>query len=103
MNHPSLREPLVRQALRQIVDPEIDCNIVDLGLIYGIAIDGPKVVVTMSLTTPGCPMQESIVGGVEVALLNLEGVEEVKVVVVWDPPWTPARMTEDGRRHTGVR
>jgi metal-sulfur cluster biosynthetic enzyme len=79
-------EPTIREALRQVADPELDCNIVDLGLVYGIAIDGTKVIVTMTLTTPGCPMHESIAWGVQSALLNLEGIEEVDVQLVWDPP-----------------
>lgn len=99
---PMIDEATIHQALHQIVDPEIDCNIVDLGLIYGIALDGVKVTVTMTLTTPGCPMHESIAWGVKCALLNLEGVEDVEVNVVWDPPWTPARMSDYGRERTGV-
>lgn len=95
-------EATLREALRQVVDPELDCNIMDLGLVYGLAIAGAKVTVTMTLTTPGCPMHESIAWGVKTALLNLEGVEDVEVNVVWDPPWTPARMSEFGRERTGV-
>ena len=74
----------------------------DLGLVYGIVIDGAKITVTMTLTTPGCPMHESIAWGVKCALLNLAGVEEVDVQVVWEPPWTPARMSERGREQAGV-
>ncbi len=99
---PMIDEATLREALRLVVDPEIDCNIVDLGLIYGIAIDGAKVTATMTLTTAGCPMHESIAWGVKCALLNLEGVEDVEVNVVWDPPWTPARMSDYGRERTGV-
>ena len=95
-------EATLRDTLRQVVDPELDCNIVDLGLVYGIAIDGGKVTVLMTLTTRGCPMHESIAGGVKTALLNLEGVDDVAVNVVWDPPWSPARMSEYGRERTGV-
>jgi metal-sulfur cluster biosynthetic enzyme len=95
-------EATIREALRQVVDPELDCNIVDLGLVYGIAIDGAKVAVTMTLTTPGCPMHESIAWGVQSVVLNLEGVDEVDVQLVWDPPWTPARMSDHGRARTGV-
>jgi metal-sulfur cluster biosynthetic enzyme len=95
-------EATIRETLRQVVDPELDCNIVDLGLVYGIAITGAKVTVTMTLTTPGCPMHGSIAWGVQSALLNLEGVEEVDVQLVWDPPWTPARMSDHGREGTGV-
>ena len=92
----------IRHALRQVLDPELDCNIVDLGLVYGIAMDGAKVTVAMTLTTPGCPMHESIAWGVQSALLNLEGIDEVDVQLVWDPPWTPTRMSDCGRERTGV-
>ena len=98
-----LDEPLILETLRQVVDPEIDCNIVDLGLIYAIRIDGGKVSVQMPLTTQGCPMHESIAWGVKNALLNLEAVEEANVEIVWDPPWHPAMMTEKGRTRVGVR
>lgn len=95
-------EPTIREALRQVVDPEIDCNIVDLGLLYGIAIKGAKVIVTMTLTTPGCPMHESLCNGVQVALLSLDGVDDAEVELVWDPPWHPSMMTETGRVQSGA-
>ncbi len=97
-----VNELTIRETLRQVVDPELECNIVDLGLIYGIAIDGAKITVTMTLTTPGCPMHESIAWGVKTALLNIDGIDDVDVQVVWDPPWTPERMSEYGRERTGV-
>ena len=103
MQTTQLDEPLVLETLRQVVDPEIDCNIVDLGLIYGTQIDGRKVTVQMTLTTQGCPMHESIAWGVKNALLNLEAVEEAEVQIVWDPPWVPAMMTDYGRARIGVR
>jgi metal-sulfur cluster biosynthetic enzyme len=96
-------ENTVREALREVIDPELGCNIVDLGLVYRIAIDGAKVTVQMTLTTAGCPMQESLAWGVQSALLKLDGVEEVDVELVWDPPWSPNRMTEEGRARLGVR
>jgi metal-sulfur cluster biosynthetic enzyme len=74
---------------------------VDLGLIYGVAIEGGTISIQMTLTTPGCPMHESIAWGVKTALLNLEGVQEVEVDVVWDPPWDPSMMTEEGRGQVG--
>ena len=98
-----LDEPLILETLRQVVDPEIDCNIVDLGLIYSARIDGRKVTIQMTLTTPGCPMHESIAWGVKNALLNLEAVEEAEVEIVWDPPWNPAMMTDYGRDRVGLR
>ena len=103
MNAPQLDETLILETLRQVVDPEIDCNIVDLGLIYGTRIEGGKVTVQMTLTTQGCPMHESIAWGVKNALRNLEGVEEVEVEIVWDPPWHSAMMTDYGRARVGIR
>jgi metal-sulfur cluster biosynthetic enzyme len=87
----------VLETLQQVIDPEIGCNIVDLGLIYDVKIDGSKVQVTMTLTTPGCPMHESISQGAQIALLGLPGVNDAEIKVVWDPPWHPSMMTEQGR------
>ncbi len=95
-------EAAVMNVLRQIIDPELGCNIVDLGLVYSVAIAGGKVTVAMTLTTPGCPMHDSIRWGVRNALLELAGVTDVEVELVWDPPWHPSMMTEAGRAATGV-
>lgn len=103
MTAPSLDSALLWQTLKQVIDPEIDCNIVDLGLVYDIAITGSKVIITMTLTTPGCPMHESLARGVKNALLNLESVDDVEVRIVWDPPWTPDRMSDSAREHVGLR
>ena len=103
MNATQFDEPLILETLRQVVDPEIDCNIVDLGLIYGTQIEGRKVTIQMTLTTQGCPMHESIAWGVKNALLALEGVEEAEVEIVWDPPWNPAMMSDYGRARVGIR
>jgi metal-sulfur cluster biosynthetic enzyme len=92
-----LNEQIVLDALRQVIDPEIGCNIVDLGLIYGMAITGTKVTVQMTLTTPGCPMGESIAQGAQWALQGIEGGEDAAVEIVWDPPWNPSMMSEIGR------
>jgi metal-sulfur cluster biosynthetic enzyme len=97
-----LTEATVLETLRQVIDPELGCNIVDLGLIYSIAITGTKIEVTMTLTTPGCPMHESIRWGVQNALHNISGVDAAQVDLVWDPPWHPSMMTEFGRAATGV-
>ena len=96
-----ITEPLVLETLRQVFDPEIDCNIVDLGLIYGITINGSRVSVQMTLTTQGCPMHESIAHGVKMALLGIEGVDDADVALVGDPPWHPSMMTEAGRARAG--
>ena len=97
-----LNENVVFETLRQVIDPELNCNVVDLGLIYGVNIDGGKVQVLMTLTTPGCPMHESIAAGAQLALLRLDGVLDAEVRVVWDPPWHPAMMTDAGRAATGA-
>lgn len=102
MNAHPLTDELVLDTLRQVIDPEIGCNIVDLGLVYRFAYADGKLTVTMTLTTPGCPMHDSIAAGVKNILLTLEGVTEVEVEVVWDPPWHPSMMTETGRAMTGV-
>lgn len=98
-----INETAVRETLRQVIDPEIGWNIVDLGLIYNVAITEGVVTVTMTLTTPGCPMHDSISWGVKNALLNLEGVKDAEVAVVWDPTWHPAMMSEEARTALGVR
>lgn len=102
MTTTQITEATILETLRQVVDPEIGCNIVDLGLIYGVSINNSKASVTMTLTTPGCPMHESIRWGAQCALLNLEGVDEAGVEVVWDPPWHPSMMTNLGRAMTGT-
>jgi metal-sulfur cluster biosynthetic enzyme len=83
----------IEAALRTVIDPELGFNLVDLGLIYGIEVQGFKVIVRMTLTTRGCPMHQSLLWGVRRALLNLEPVEEVDVLLLWDPPWHPSLMS----------
>jgi metal-sulfur cluster biosynthetic enzyme len=102
MSTATLDERTVLETLRQVVDPEIDCNIVDLGLIYGVRIEGSKVTIQMTLTTPGCPMHESIAWGVKTALLNLERVQDAEVEIVWDPPWNPSMMSQYGQARVGL-
>ena len=92
-----LTEAVVLDALRQVLDPEIGMNIVELGLIYDVKIAGSGVHIAMTLTTAGCPMGESIRGGAEVALLNLPNVTEAQVNLVFDPPWHPGMICSGGR------
>lgn len=99
----TIQEDAIWSALRTVIDPEIGCNIVDLGLVYSFTVTGTKVSVMMTLTTPGCPMHESIAQGVQWALLGIEGCEDAEVQVVWDPPWSPAMMTERGRAACQMR
>ena len=82
-------EAAVLDALRQVIDPELGLNIVDLGLIYDVAIAGTSVRVAMTLTTAGCPMSESIRSGAEMALFSIPEVTEAHVELVFDPPWHP--------------
>lgn len=94
MNSILLTEIAVLHALRQVLDPEVGMNIVDLGLIYDVKIAGSGVRVAMTLTTAGCPMSESIRGGAELALLNLPGVTAAHVELVFDPPWHPGMISQ---------
>lgn len=93
---------LILEALKNVYDPELGVNIVDLGLIYGIDPEpDSKVLITMTLTTPGCPMHESIGMGVSAALDTVPGVNGGEIRIVWNPPWDPSMMTEDGKRELG--
>jgi metal-sulfur cluster biosynthetic enzyme len=100
----SLQEDVVREHLRTIVDPEININIVDLGLIYGIDIkEEGKVIVRMTLTSPACPMGAVIQAQVHQALVKLPWVKEPKVELVWTPMWDPRKMaSEDARMELGI-
>lgn len=88
----------VVEALRRVYDPELGINIVDLGLVYGVEEEEGRVQVTMTLTTPGCPVGQSILDGVGYVLSSLPGVTDIAVRVVWDPPWNPGMITQEIRR-----
>ena len=87
--------------LHLVYDPEIGINLVDLGLIYDLASDHGKVHVAMTLTIPGCPMSASMPPAVQRLLETIPGVNEVKVDLVWDPPWDQERITGEGKRELG--
>lgn len=90
-------------ALREIYDPEIPVNIYDLGLIYGVDVDDEAgVVVNMTLTTPNCPVAETMPGEVELRAASVPGVRDAEVNLVWDPPWTPENMTDEARLELGM-
>jgi FeS assembly SUF system protein len=90
-------------ALREIYDPEIPVNIYDLGLIYGVEIDtGGHAMVTMTLTTPHCPVAESMPGEVELRVSAVPGVRDAEVNLVWDPPWDPQKMSDDAKLELGM-
>lgn len=103
----ALTEEEVLSALKQCYDPEIPVNIVDLGLIYGIrfqSADGDQqdVAVDMTLTAQGCPAHVEIGQQVKARVEQLPGVRNVTVNVVWNPPWTPERLSADARKQLGI-
>ena len=85
------------EALRDVQDPEMPVSLVDLGLVYGLRREGGTVTVDLTFTAMGCPASEFIVSDVRERLLREPGVEDVRIEVVWDPPWSAARMTQEGR------
>ncbi len=97
-----LKEPVIA-ALRTIFDPEIPVNIYDLGLVYGIDIDEQgKVTIRMTLTAPACPFAATLPGQVEQAVKQVEGVSDVNVELVWDPPWSQERMSDEAKLQLGL-
>lgn len=87
--------------LRRVKDPELNLNIVDLGLVYDIVVEGADVRIDMSLTSPGCPSGPEIMGEAEKELRTLPGVGNVTVNLVWSPPWTPERIEPRVRAYMG--
>lgn len=98
-----LRERVV-EALRTVHDPEIPVNVYDLGLIYDVEIDeqAAKVTIRMTLTAPHCPAAEMLPAKVREAVAAVAGVKDVDVEIVWDPPWTPERMSDAARAALGM-
>ncbi|MBO9697989.1 MAG: SUF system Fe-S cluster assembly protein [Sphingopyxis sp.] len=92
----------VINALKDIFDPEIPVNIYDLGLIYNVEIDEGHVMVTMTLTTPHCPVAESMPAEVELRVGAVPGVGDAEVNLVWDPPWSPQNMSDEARLELGM-
>lgn len=92
---------LVKLALRRVKDPELNLNIVDLGLVYDIRVDGNDVNVDMSLTSPGCPSGAEIMSDAEKQLKTLEGVGATSINLVWSPMWTPERIEPRVRAYLG--
>lgn len=90
------------QALDEVYDPELQMSIVTLGLVYGVAVQEGRVDIEMTLTSPGCPYGPELVRVVELAVRSVEGVKEVAVNVVWEPPWGPHKMTEEARLDLGL-
>jgi metal-sulfur cluster biosynthetic enzyme len=95
------KEAKVMEALSGVMDPELGISIVDLGLIYGVAVRGAKAEIEMSFTTPACPMLNLIVSKVEEAAAKVDGISEVSVKLVWDPPWSPQKISKAGKKALG--
>lgn len=95
-------EETVLETIKQIIDPEVGINIVDMGLIYGVDVNDTTVDITMTLTSIGCPAGGQLINGTQHVTQQLEGVDEVNVNVVWTPKWTPEMMTEDARDELGI-
>jgi len=93
----------VVDALKEIYDPEIPVNIYDLGLIYGVEVDDEcDVTITMTLTTPHCPVAETMPGEVELRAASVPGIRDAEVELVWDPPWSPEKMSDEARLELGM-
>jgi len=92
----------IREALRQVLDPEIGVNIVDLGLVYRIEVDGRRVRVVMTMTSPACPLADYLKDLVTSAIRErVPDVEDVDIAVEWEPPWDPDMMSDEARRQLG--
>jgi len=98
---PVVSEDQVKLALRRVKDPELNLNIMDLGLVYGIQVEGAKVKVDMTLTSPGCPSGPEIMTDAENEIRGLPGVEDVEMNLVWQPFWTPEKMEPRVRAYLG--
>jgi metal-sulfur cluster biosynthetic enzyme len=94
--------PAIYDQLREVYDPEIPVNIVDLGLVYALKVEGGDVSIIMTLTSIGCPVGPEVMAEVEERLREVDGVENVDVTLTFDPPWNTERMTEDAKWELGV-
>jgi FeS assembly SUF system protein len=92
----------VLEALKTVYDPEIPINVVDLGLVYEVKVNGGNVYVQMTLTAPGCGMGPHIAQQAEWAVADVEGVEDVQIEMVFDPPWSPDRISEEAKASMGL-
>ena len=87
----------VTDALRDVIDPELGLDFVELGLIYGVEVDGGNVHVTYTLTSPGCPIGPQVSEQIEEFVSELDGVDDVESTMTFSPPWTPERMSDDAK------
>ena len=97
-----LKEKIIKE-IKKIYDPEIPVNIFELGLIYKIeVIDNKKALIEMTLTSPNCPVAESLPNSVKENILKIDGIEDVKLKLVWDPPWTKEKMSEAAKLELNI-
>ncbi|MCL5948445.1 MAG: iron-sulfur cluster assembly protein [Actinobacteria bacterium] len=92
---------VVWEALRDVYDPELCLDIVSLGLVYGVYMENNKVIIEMTLTTPGCPASESFPEIAASSVKDVAGISDVEIRLVWDPPWNPSMMDEESARLLG--
>lgn len=97
-----MTEEKVYEVLGDIYDPEIPIDIVNLGLVYSVEVDGSKINVTMTMTSPGCPASTQIVTEAKLLLEDLQEVDVVNIEIVWDPPWNPSMMSEAAKESLGM-
>ena len=90
------------EQIKQVIDPDVGLNIVDMGLIYGVDINDDIVNITMTLTSPGCPAAPQLLNGSQTVVQQLDGVEEVNINVVWTPRWDPEMMSEEAKDELGI-
>ncbi len=100
MSAPTTEEMV--EALKDVFDPELGYNIVDLGLIYDVDMIDAAAAVTMTLTTPGCPASDMIQDGVRQRLEEMEGIDTVAIELVWEPRWSPQAMSPAAKQHFGI-
>jgi metal-sulfur cluster biosynthetic enzyme len=89
-------------ALRNVYDPELQIDIVNLGLVYKIDVDGTNVNIDMTMTSPGCPLTEQIVINTQNELLKVKGVSKVNINLIWSPPWSPEMMSDEAKAALGI-
>ena len=97
-----ITEEIILEQIKQVIDPDVGLNIVDMGLIYGVDINDDIVDITMTLTSPGCPAAPQLLNGSQTVVQQLDGVEEVNINVVWTPPWDPEMMSEEAKDELGI-
>jgi FeS assembly SUF system protein len=95
-------EEKILEVLSEVYDPEIPIDIVNLGLIYGIDIQDGNVLISMTMTAPGCPASTQIAGESKLVVAEMPGVESVDIEIVWDPPWDPSKMSEEAQQSMGM-